>query len=185
MRWRSLTFCTLLALLLAAHADAADESEPPRRFSVTFGAGSHLREGGDTEVISFGYTLPEALTVLVSVERNHVPTRVERHANGYSASRGGTVTLISGELRYTFAEASKISPFVFAGAGAGRSRPNVNDIFPESVTNLARGAYAGGGVLVSVTPALALSVEAKSQLMVERDSVGLLLPIRAGVTWRF
>ena len=61
------------------------------------GVGSHLSEGGNLQSLSLGYDASGGVTLLVNVERNHVPTRLR----SFSATRGGTLTSLSGELRYT------------------------------------------------------------------------------------
>ena len=188
MWWRCLAVGSFLVMLVVPRADASQEqSSPdrPRRFSVNFAAGTHLNEGGDLQAVSFGYSPVRAFTLLLNVERNHIPTQVRSYPDGFGATRGGTLTTVSGEGRLTLGPGTRVAPFVFAGGGAGRSQPNVNDMFPDRVTNSARVAYAGGGVLFSLRAGLAVTVDAKVAMMAERDSVGLLVPLRAGVSWRF
>jgi hypothetical protein len=188
MRWRRLAVGSFLAMLVVPCADASEEQSPPerlRRFSVTFAAGTHLNEGGDLQAVSLGYSPARELTLSVNVERNHIPTEVRSYPDGFGATRGGTLTTVSGEVRLTPGLGTRIAPFVFAGAGAGRSQPNVNDMFPDRVTNSAGVVYAGGGVLFPLRAGLAVSVDAKVAMMAERDSVGLLVPLRASVSWRF
>ncbi len=188
MRWRRLAAGGFLAMLVVARPEASDEPsspEPPGRFSVTFAAGTHLNEGGDLQAVSFGYSPVRELTLLVNVERSHIPTEVRPYPDGFGATRGGTLTTVSGEVRLTPGRGTRIAPFVFAGGGAGRSQPNVNDMCPDPVTNATRVVYAGGGVLFPLRAGLAVTVDAKVVWMVARDSVGLLVPLRAGVSWRF
>jgi hypothetical protein len=49
-----------------------------------------------------------------------------------SASRGGTLMFVSGELRLALPPADLVSPFAIAGIGRGVSRPNVNAAFPTA-----------------------------------------------------
>ncbi len=188
MRWRRLAVGIFLAMLVVARADSSEaQSSPerPRRFSVSFAAGTHLNEGGDLQAVSFGYGFVRAFALVVSVERSHIPTEVRSSPGGVGATRGGTLTTVSAEVRLTPGRGTRIAPFVFAGGGGGRSQPNVNDIFPDRVTNTARVLYAGGGVLFPLRAGLGVTVDAKVAMMAERDSVGLLVPLRAGVSWRF
>jgi hypothetical protein len=188
MPWRFAAVCTFLAMLAAtpAHAMGGEQSsEPSLPFSVHLGAGAHLNEGGNLQSLSFGYTPWRGVTFLVNVERDHVPTKVTTYPDGFAASRGGTLTTAGAELRYTAPIGRRVSPYVMTGGAAGVSRPNVNDIFPNRVSNLARMMYAGGGVRIPVRPHLDVFADARFMLWIERDSVGGLLPIRGGVTWRF
>lgn len=196
MASRRLTACTLLAILVVTRAYASDEGpspERPRRFSVTFAAGSHWQDRGHVQALSFGYLPARAWTLLLNVERGHVPTRVRRYPDGYSASRGGTLTSITGEVRQTVWRFKRIAPFWLAGGGAAEARASVDEIFPDRRTRVVRVLYGGGGLLISLHPALALSVDAKllvaeqmeNLLVAKAETEILRLPIRAGVTWRF
>jgi hypothetical protein len=189
MHWLRVAVWTFLAILVVGPANASAQGaapEPPRRFSVNLSAGSHFRDGGDSQAFSFGYTPWRGLTLMLGVERGHMPTRVSRFPNGFSATRNGTLTFISGEVRYAV-PLGRVAPFGLVGRGAGWSRPNVNDIFPKPVKSLADVVYAGGGVYVLFHPALAVSIDARLELFMDRESLGMgaRLPIRAGVAWRF
>jgi len=77
---------------------------------------------------------------------------------------------------------------VLAGAGRGRSRPNVNEHFPDSVSNDAVLFFGGGGVRVPLPGRFSLLADARFVLQAEDNedaSVYLFLPVRAGVAWRF
>jgi hypothetical protein len=186
---RHLAICTLLALLVAPRVDASDQgpsSPRERRFSVTFAAGSNINDGGDLQAVSFGYTLAPDWTLLVNVERNYIPTRVTRYPDGYAATRGQTMTAISGEVRQVVWQGQRIAPFWLAGTGVSHSRPNVNDIFPDRVTRIERVFYGGGGAFFPLHPALAVVVDWKFVfVMKENSEMGAMLPIGAGVTLRF
>jgi hypothetical protein len=185
MRWPTLFVCILLMLPAAVRAQGARDPSPEEpRWSVTTAAGSHLKDGGDLQAIAFGFTPVRRLALVLNVERNHVPTRVDTYPNGYSATRGSTVTTVSGELRVS-SGSRRVEPFGFVGTGVGRSRLNVNERFPDAVTNTARSFYAGGGVLIPVARAFALSIDAKFVLLAEAGESGAMAPVRAGVVWRF
>ena len=187
MLWGRLAACTFLAILVVASAEASGDegSESPHRLNVNVAAGSHLHEGGNLQAVSLGYTQWRGLTVLLNVERNHVATRIRRYPNGFSAARGGTLTFLSGEVRYAVWHHKRVSPFGFAGVGYGLSRPNVNDLFPNRVTNTADVVYVGGGMSFQPTDRLGVWADAKFQLMAGRQEIGALRSVRAGVTWRF
>jgi hypothetical protein len=183
MRWSIVVLCLLLVVPAAANAQGSRTDEP--RVSVTLAGGSHLYDGGDVEAVALGFSPNRWVTLLLNLERNHVPTDVDQYADGYSATRGGTVTTASGEVQVALAPSRRFVPFAMAGTGAGRSRPNVNDLFPDPVENSTRSFYLGGGVRVPVGRALAVSVDAKVVLLAEAGEAGAMLPIRVGIGWRF
>jgi hypothetical protein len=189
MRWQRAAVCTVLIWLVVAPAEADEgtSSAQAGRFSVDLGLGAHLKDGGNLQSLSFGYTPWRALTVLVNVERNHVPTRGRTYPDGYSVTRGGTLTSVSGELRYTVPVGERVSPYALVGRGAGISRPNVDDTFPNQVSNTADVFYVGGGVRVPLRPRLAVFVDTKFVIHIDRhgEGLGAMMPIRAGVNWRF
>lgn len=178
----------LATLSLAAPAVAAAQSNRPG-VVIQGTAGTNINVGGDSQSVSAGLSLGEHLQILVSGERIHVPTKVSRFANGgQSLTRHGTATFISGEVRWAPFTFRRVSPFVLAGAGAGRSRLNVNEHFPDPVSNDARLFFVGGGVRVPVAGGLSVVADLRTVLQVEDNtdgSVFLFLPVRAGLAWRF
>jgi hypothetical protein len=187
MRWQTV-LCVVVAVVGASRAQAADGQAPlqeARPFSLHAGLGSHLNDGGDLQSLSFGYSGLRPVTLLVSVERNHVPARVRTYTGGGAATRGGTVTAITGEVRYSPMVNRRLSPYVMAALGGGISRPNVNPTFPDAVSNVATIVHAGGGLRVRLRPRIDLFVDGRVQLITERDVIGGRLPIRGGLTWHF
>jgi len=186
MGWLPAAVATSLAILVAAPAHASEEQTASNApFSVHLGLGSQVNEGGNVQSLSLGYTPGRDVTLLVNVERDHVPSQVRTYPGGGSETRGGTFTSVSGEVRYGVPLGGRVSPFLLAGLGGGISRPNVTGRFPDRVTNAVSLKYAGGGVRVAVRPRLDLFVDGRFMLYAERDGLGALLPVRAGVTWRF
>ena len=110
------------------------------RVSVQGNVGTHINAGGDNQSVSVGFSPHERLDILLSAERLHLPTEVTR----FGATRGGTSTFVSGEVRFVPVTFNRISPDVLASAGRGISRPNVNDIFPDRVTNDVWLLFVGG-----------------------------------------
>ena len=158
------------------------------RFSVQGTLGPQINGGGDSQSVSFGFAPVQRLEFLVSGERIHLPTEVTRFEGGFSATRGGTTRFISGEARFVPFPSSRVSPYVLAGAGRGTSRPNVNDIFPDPVSNSAGLLFAGGGVRVSVVGGLSLVADIRYVLQTEDNgdgSVYAFVPLRGGLAWRF
>jgi hypothetical protein len=115
-----------------------------------------------------------------------LPFRRDSFSDGFSVTRGGTLTLVSGEVRASLFPPDRVSPYVLAGIGAGVSRPTVNDVFPDPVENDLRAGYVGGGVRVPLRNGLSVFGDARAMLAVEGgDGIMGVLPVRAGVTWRF
>ena len=164
-----------------APAAAAGERQP---FTIGLAAGS-TTEGGNTGAASFGYALNRRLTLLVGVDRLHLPTKVEQFDRGTAATRGGTSTLLTGELQIQLLPDGRPAPYLIVGAGGGISRPNVNAIFPDRVTNRMGMVFSGAGLRVPLARHLDLFGELRMALAAERDSLMFSVPIRGGVSWRF
>ncbi len=173
--------CAIALLPLLAPAPAAGQGAGGR-VSIQGAVGTHLKEGGNNGSVSAGFSPVARLELLVSAERSHWPTRVTRSA----ATRGGTTTFISGEVRFVPIPSARVSPYVLASAGRGVSRPNVNEIFPDRVTNEAwLLLFGGGGVRVGLTRRLSAFADLRFGIQGERDTIRLLLPVRTGIAWRF
>jgi hypothetical protein len=184
---RLAVFVMLLFTLDGASLLHAQGQGLTRRFSVDLGAGSHLRDAGDVESMSVGVALSRFITLGATVERSHVPTRRTTYPDGHSATRNGTLTSASGELRVTIPAGRRWTPYGVVGRGVGRSVFNVNTDFPDPITRTADLFYAGGGVRYALGSAIALFSDAKLMLVVGRsaDDLSARLPIRAGASLRF
>jgi hypothetical protein len=155
--------------------------------SIQGALGTNGNVGGNTQALSVGFWAGDRIGVLVSAERIHMPTEVTQHVNGFSATRGGTTTFVSGEVQVVLFTFTRVSPYALAGAGRGVSRPNVNDIFPGPVTNDASLLFLGGGVRVPATEHLSVFADTRFVLQLERQGAGVFLfvPVRGGLAWRF
>ena len=162
------------------------ESESRHHLSVQVAAGPTVIGGGNVLSAAFGYSPASRLELLLNVERIHLPFQLNRLPDGYSATRGGTMTFVSGELRLALLPAARVAPFAMAGVGGGVSRPNVNAEFPDRVRNDLRVLYFGGGVRVPLRRGFSLVGEARAMVALEGyDTVLGVWPVRAGVAWRF
>jgi hypothetical protein len=155
------------------------------RVSLQGAFGSHINGGGNSQSISVGVSTGERIGFLISAERSHLPTEVRRYDHGDGATRGGTTRFISGEVRFLPLPFNRVSPYALGGVGRGISRPNVNDLFPDRVTNDATLLFAGGGVRVPVTEQLSAFADMRFVIQGERGEAGVFLPVRGGVAWRF
>jgi hypothetical protein len=172
-------------LLCVAPAVAAGQGTGTR-VSVQGAVGTDINAGGDGQSVSIGFSPHERLAILIGAERSHWPTEMTRpDATDFSATRGGTTTFISGEIRFLLVTFNRISPYVLASAGRGISRPHVNDIFPDRVTNDATLLFFGGGVRMVVTERLSAFADMRFGIQAERDSILGRAPVRGGVAWRF
>jgi hypothetical protein len=171
----------VLALSLGLPAVAAGQAS----VNVQAAGGTHIHAGGSGASIAIGFQPHERWEFVIGAERLHVPTDVERHGTGFSATRGGTTEFISGEIRVVPLTINRLSPYVLFSAGRGRSRPNVNEIFSTPVENDAWLWFGGGGVRVALASRLSAFADVRWGIQGELDSVFALVPVRAGVVWRF
>lgn len=169
------------SIAASAPSDAGREGRERLSLQVAAGPTLTLVGGGNVLSAAFGYSLGSRLELLLNVERNHVPFQLYG-----SSTRGGTLTFVSGEVRFALRPAGRVSPFALAGAGGGVSRPNVNAEFPDRVRNHLRVLYIGGGVRVPLRRGFSLVGDARCMIGLEGyDGVLGVWPVRAGVAWRF
>lgn len=190
MKLRVLTVAALLFLVstpLVVTGQTLDTARPRLdRFSLQVAAGPLLKSGGHTLSAAFGFSPISRVDFLVNIERNHLPFQRDTFSDGYSLTRGGTLTTVSGEVRASVLPPHRVSPYGFAGIGGGMSRPTVNDAFPDPVENDLRVVYFGGGVRVPIRNGLTLFGDARVMLALEgQDGILGVWPVRAGVAWRF
>jgi hypothetical protein len=155
--------------------------------SVQAAAGSHLGDGGDTRSVGLGLSFGRRFGVVVNAERSHVPTDVTFFPDGYAATRGATTTFVTGEFRYVPVTYKRLSPYVLVGAGRGRSRPNVNQFFPNRVEHDVMLVFPGFGARVRLTGHLDAFADLRLmfQSRVDEPDAGGFGPIRGGLAWRF
>ena len=149
-------------------------------------AGPTLIDSGYSLSAGIGFTPHSRITVLFDVERTHLASRFSSDGRGGgSAFRGGTVTLAAAELRASLFGRDRVSPYGLAGVGAGVSRPNVNDRFPDPVTNNVRVFFLGGGIHVPLRARLSAFADIRMIIGAEAGELLAIVPVRAGVAWRF
>jgi hypothetical protein len=158
-----------------------------RRVSVDLGLGSHYLDGGDVASVSVAFAVSRIVALAATVERSHVPTTLSTFPDGYSVTRNGTLTSVSGELRVTIPAGRRWTPYGMLGRGVGESVLNVNEFFPNPITTTADLLYAGGGVRSALGSTAALFADAKLIFVIGRevDDLSARLPVRAGVSFRF
>ena len=184
MQARRLAAATALIVTIGPAAMTAEENSRNHP-TVQFAVGSHVTGGGNSQSLSFGVPAGPYLNFLVSAERSHIPTEINRYEHGYGATRGGTLKFVSAEARVSPRPFARLSPYALAALGRGASRPNVNELFRDRVTNEATLLFLGGGVRVPLTGHVSAFADARFVMQGERGEVGVILPIRGGLAWKF
>jgi hypothetical protein len=173
----------LTVLLLGGPALATGQS-----FELHGAAGAIVTDPGYNLTAGLGFSPTARLTFTFDFERTHLPMQYETYPEGVSAyTRGGTVSLGAAAMRISLFERGRVSPYGLVGLAAGRSRPNVNDVFPTVVEHDVVAPFFGGGVDIPLRPNLSLFADARLMLVAGTDSDELfaLAPIRTGLAWRF
>ena len=172
-------------MLLLSGSPSIASGQP---FVLHAAAGATAIDRGYSVAAGVGVSPTSHITVLVNLERTHLASRVRSvPPGGSSAFRGGTLTLAAVELRIALKGRNRFGPYGLVGFAVGRSRPNVNDTFPNmnGVTNEARARFYGGGIDVPVGKRVSLFADARLMLGDEAGELLALVPIRVGASWRF
>jgi hypothetical protein len=170
----------LVFLLLASPSIGSAQS-----FVLQGSAGPTLVDTGYSLAGGFGFSPTSHLTVQLDLERTYLSSRLRSDGRGgFAGFRGGTLMLGSALLRVT-PFGNRVGPYGLAGFAVGVSRPNVNEAFPNPVTNDVRAIFFGGGIHVPVKERVSIFADARMMVGSEASELLALAPIRAGVAWRF
>lgn len=171
-------FC---ALLIAFPCVASGQS-----FVIHGSAGPTLVDAGYSLAGGIGFSPASPFSVLFDVERTHLSSRLTSDGHGgTSGFRGGTLTLGSAQLRVTPLGRDRVGPYGLVGYAAGISHPNVNELFPGRVTNDVHAMFFGGGIHAPLNARVSLFADGRMLIGAEAGELLALVPIRAGVAWRF
>jgi hypothetical protein len=176
--------CVVWLLVILVPSVVAAQSLPSS-VSIQAAAGPTVTDTGHHVSAAVGYTPISRVTIFLDVQRTHLASRVTRHERGFSGFRGGTMTAVSGEVRVGLWPVQRVTPYALAGLGAGVSRPTVNAMFPDRVTNDARFMFFGGGVHVPLRERLSVFGDARMLVGVEAGELLAMAPVRVGLAWRF
>jgi hypothetical protein len=92
---------------------------------------------------------------------------------------------VAPQLRVALFGRNRVGPYGLAGFAAGVSRLNVNDLFPDRVTNDVRAIFFGGGIQVPFNERLSLIADGRMIIGGEAGELLAVAPIRVGVMWHF
>jgi hypothetical protein len=171
----------VLCLMLAAPGLAKGQS-----LELFGSAGPTISDAGHSVAAGAGFSPHRLLTLVFSFDRTHLESRTTTYPGGFSYFRGGTLYLGSAELRVLPFGRARIGPYGLGGFFTGISRPNVNVNFRNPITNFAAGMFIGGGIHIPVNEQF--NVFADGRMMVGgegREGMVAVLPVRAGVSFRF
>jgi hypothetical protein len=174
--WRVLP---LLVFLVPADASA-------QSFTVHAAAGPTVVDRGYSIAAGAGFLANPRVTLQFGLERSHLATRTRGDGRGGgSVFRGGTLTYGSAELALSLFGRDRVTPYGLAGFAAGISHPTVNASFPDRVTNEVRAVFFGGGMHVPIGDGLSVFADGRLVIGGEAGETLALVPVRAGVGWRF
>ena len=171
----------MLLMLLASPAVANSQS-----FELYGGAGPTITDKGNSVAAGLGFSPTSRVTFVFSFERTHISSQTRRDRDVVSAFRGGTLFLGTAEVRFAPFRRGRFGPYALAGVAGGISRPNVNDVFRDPVTNNARGMFVGGGIDVPLSERTSAFADVRMLVGAEgNDGLIGVAPLRAGIVWRF
>jgi hypothetical protein len=144
-------------------------------------------DAGHSVAVGAGFSPHSRITLLVNIERTHLLTSTSTDDDGVTSRfRGGTLILGSAELRWVPFGRSRPGPFGFVGVAKGVSRPNVNEHFPNRVTNDVTAGFVGGGLQFPLSDRALLFGDARMIIGAEGiEGVVAVAPVRGGIAWRF
>ena len=179
---RMRNIAVLLFLMLLATPGIANGQS----FELYGSAGPTIIDAGNSFAVGAGFSPTSRMTMVFNFERTHLSSRTSREGDVVSSFRGGTLLLGTAELRFAPFARGRFGPYGVAGVAAGVSHPNVNDMFPDRVTNRVGAIIVGGGVNVPLSERLTLFADARMMFGAEgNEGVVAVVPVRAGVAWRF
>lgn len=155
-------------------------------FSLQGSVGPTLVDTGHSLAAGIGFSPGSHVSILFDVERTHLSSRLRTDGrDGVAGFRGGALTLGSAQVHVALRGRDRIGPYGLAGFAAGVSRPHVNELFPDRVTNDVRAIFFGGGIHVPLKARISLFADGRMMIGEEAGELLAVAPIRAGVAWRF
>lgn len=179
----------LSAIGVVGTAGVASAQAQPFRpsFSIQAAGGPTAVNSGHTISAAVGFSPWSRVTFLLDAQRTETSPRIaNNNGSPYTDLRGGTMEALSGEVRVTFWPVNRVTPYVLAGFGGGNTRPTVNEVFPDPVTNKVAFIIFGAGVHVPVGNRFSVFGDFRVLGGPEGyDSMIVMYPVRFGMGWRF
>lgn len=126
------------------------------------------------------------VSLVFEVERTHRASQLQTDARGnVFGFRGGTAILAVPQARIALFDPDRVGPYGVVGFAAGVSRLNVTAEFPNRVTNDVRALAFGGGLHVPLRGRISLFADGRVFIGSEANEIFALMPVRAGLAWRF
>jgi len=173
--------CLMILVLLGSRDVAHAQS-----LQLQAAAGPTIIDGGYSVTAGLGFLPLSRVGLMLSFERTHLASRSRSDGRGgVSGFRGGTLTLGAAELQVALFPRERIGPYGLAGFAAGVSRPNVNPMFPNPVTNDVRAMFFGGGIRVPLNDRIAFFADGRMMIGAEAGELLAVAPVRGGLSWRF
>jgi hypothetical protein len=149
-------------------------------------AGPTITDAGNSLAIGAGFSPTSRLTVGFNFERTHLSSWTRRDGDVTSFFRGGTLFLGTAELRVVPFRRDRFGPYGLTGIAIGLSRPNVNALFPNRVTNEVRAIFAGAGLQAPLGERITVFADVRMMVGGEgNEAMVAVAPVRAGLVWRF
>jgi opacity protein-like surface antigen len=154
--------------------------------SVHGSGGPTLRDSGYSLAAGVGFSPTSKVTLMFGYDQTHLSSWTRSDGRSTASFRGGTLFQGTIEVQVAPLGRARLGPYGLAGVAAGRSKLNVNAVFPDPITNDVRAAFVGGGVHVPVRDRLSLFADAR--FMIGAEGIGGIVavaPLRAGISWTF
>jgi hypothetical protein len=176
----------ILPMLIVATLLLAPRSAHSQAVEIYGSAGPTIVDEGHSVAAGLSFSPNSRLSVLASGERTHVFSGTRRADGFISNFRGGTLYLGSAELRVTPFGRDRFGPYGLTGLAAGISKPNVNEFFPNPVTNEVVAAFLGGGLQAPLGERFRVFADFRMLVGAEgREGIVGVAPVRAGLSFRF
>ena len=155
-------------------------------FLLDGAVGPTINDAGYSIATGIGFTPVSRIAVSAGLERTHLSSELQTdRRGGMHGFRGGTLTLASAQLRISLLRRDRIGPYGVVGYSAGVSRPTVNELFPDAVTNHVHAMFFGGGIHIPLRERISLFGDARMTIGSEAGELLAVLPMRAGIAWSF
>jgi hypothetical protein len=155
-------------------------------FLLDGAVGPTINDAGYSVAGGIGFTPASRVAISVDLERTHLSSELQTdRRGGVHGFRGGTLTLASAQLRISLLRRDRIGPYGVVGYAAGVSRPTVNEMFPDAVTNHVHAMFFGGGIHIPLRERIGLFGDARMTIGSEAGELLAVIPIRAGIAWYF